>query len=80
MSRWQIALVVVVSPIVLTLFVDALQSAGWYMHDAERTAAWKRADYYAEVDRPCRERGGLPVRSAWDGRLIDCKPLPEKTK
>jgi hypothetical protein len=25
----------------------------------------------------CRQANGLPVFSAWDGRLIDCKPLPQ---
>lgn len=25
----------------------------------------------------CRDGGGIPITSAWDGRIIDCKAVPK---
>lgn len=38
----------------------------------ERTMAERAKDA-----QRCRDGGGIPIVSAWDGRIIDCKAVPK---
>jgi hypothetical protein len=50
----------------------------WARTDIEAT----RAEAAASAQRQdpdviaCRAHGGIPIFSDWNGRLVDCKPLP----
>jgi hypothetical protein len=50
----------------------------WAQADIEATRA--QAEVSARRQDPdvtaCRDHGGIPIFSDWNGRLVDCKPLP----
>ena len=45
---------------------------------AREQAEWAIAHPHPD-DKRCRESGGFPIHSTWDGQLIECRALPVVT-
>ncbi len=45
--------------------------------DEQKTAYEQQQSERAKDAQRCRDGGGIPITSAWDGRIIDCKAVPK---
>ena len=60
---------------ILIVLLAVLAGCGFNPHD-EAKAKVRTEAFKVAVDN-CLAAKGIPVFSGWDGRLMDCKPLPK---